>query len=248
MSRLAPLDSIVGIAVVDSRAGAQDSPVRRWGALAPTSARLGCRDPPAEDFAGRLIGRGISPFILVCASAIIQCGRMARAGLPLLFVSFVLAGCAGTVNPPTLTSGSITQFDPGNAAVGQVSAVAAPGVTMQPEDLSRISRQVRTELASRYPNRLMAEDRSRRSGEVSVKLVFTQYDKGDAFARAMLAGLGQIHISAGVLLIDDIPGKTVATFAVSKTFAWGGLYGGTTRIEDVESGFARSVAEIFKKA
>jgi hypothetical protein len=170
-----------------------------------------------------------------------------RAGLALLFVSIVLAGCAGAVNPPTLTSAPTTRFDPGNAAIAQVSAVAAPGVAMKPEDLSRISREVQAELASRYTDRLMAAGGPRRSAAVNVKLVFIRYDKGDAFARAMLAGLGQIHIDANVLLIDASNDRTVATFAVSKTFAWGGLYGATTRVEDVETGFARSVAEIFKK-
>ena len=37
---------------------------------------------------------------------------------------------------------------------------------------------------------------------VNVKLVFTEYDKGNAFARFMLAGLGQIRIGANVLLIE----------------------------------------------
>ncbi len=126
--------------------------------------------------------------------------------------------------------------------------MAAPGVVMTPEDLSHIAREVQVELASRYPDRLMAAGGSRRSGAVNVKLVITRFDKGDAIARAMLAGLGQIHIDGNVLLVDVSTGRTVATFAVSKTFAWGGLYGATTSIEDVEAGFARSVAEIFKKA
>lgn len=165
----------------------------------------------------------------------------------MLLVSVALAGCAGTVNPPTQISVSTTKFDPGAAAIGQVSAVAAPGVMMTPEDLSHIAREVQVELASRYPDRLVAAGGSRRSGAVNVKLVITRFDKGDAIARAMLAGLGQIHIDGNVLLADVSTEKTVATFAVSKTFAWGGLYGATTSIDDVEAGFARSVAEIFKK-
>jgi hypothetical protein len=60
----------------------------------------------------------------------------------------------------------------------------------------------------------------------------------------MLAGLGQIHIEADVSMIDTQGGATLGTWQVSKTFAFGGLYGGTTNIRDVERGFARSVAEV----
>jgi Domain of unknown function (DUF4410) len=175
-----------------------------------------------------------------------QIGRALRGVLALLLVSLTLAACAGTVNAPTLTSAP-TKFDPATAAIGRVSAEAAPGVVMTPEDLRRISGMVQAELASSYPDRVIAAGGPRRSGGVNVKLLFTQYDAGNAVARLMLAGLGQIHIDAKVLLTDVTTGRTVATFEASKTFAWGGLYGGSTKIEDVEVGFARSVAEIFQK-
>ena|SRR6266480_7969501 len=77
---------------------------------------------------------------------------------------------------------------------------------------------------------------------MNVKLVFTKYDNGNAFARFMLAGFGQIRISANVLLIEPTNNQTVGEFEVSKDFSFGGVYGGTTRVEDVEDGFARSVA------
>ena len=68
---------------------------------------------------------------------------------------------------------------------------------------------------------MIAAGGSRRPGAVNMKLVFTEYDKGDAFARAMLAGLGQIHIAAKVLLTDVTTGRSVASFEASKTFASG---------------------------
>jgi hypothetical protein len=77
-----------------------------------------------------------------------------------------------------------------------------------------------------------------------VKIVFTQYDDGNAFARFMLMGLGQIHIDGTVTFSDAASGQQIARYNVSKDFAFGGLYGGVTRIEDVEKGFARSVAAI----
>ena len=58
----------------------------------------------------------------------------------------------------------------------------------------------------------------------------------------MLAGLGQIHIDASVRLVKTENKEKVSEFLVSKTFAWGGLYGGITRIEDIEPAFAEGIA------
>ena len=79
--------------------------------------------------------------------------------------------------------------------------------------------------------------------EFEIPVLVTRYDKGNAFARFMLAGLGQIHIDGkvSVLLLPDR--KKVAEFDIDKTFAWGGIYGGVTSIEDVEQGFAEGVAK-----
>lgn len=58
----------------------------------------------------------------------------------------------------------------------------------------------------------------------------------------MLAGLGQMHIDADVALIDPATDEQVAKYDVTKTFAWGGMYGGFTGIKDIEDGFAKAVA------
>ena len=57
----------------------------------------------------------------------------------------------------------------------------------------------------------------------------------------MLIGLGQLHVDATVRLLE-LPAKKVGEFTINKTFAWGGLYGGMTNMEDVERGFAEGVA------
>lgn len=79
---------------------------------------------------------------------------------------------------------------------------------------------------------------------VKATIVLKRYEKGNAFARAMLAGLGQIHIDGDLLLEDPEKKELLAKYEIKKTFAWGGIYGGTTTIEDVEVGFAESVASI----
>ncbi len=117
---------------------------------------------------------------------------------------------------------------------------------MQSYDLERVRQLVQDDLAAAYADRVVAAG-AHAPGEVKVDMNFTAYDPGNAFARFMLAGLGQIHIAATVRLIDVTSGNVVASYSVAKTFAWGGVYGGSTTIEDVEDGFAESVVAVFKK-
>jgi hypothetical protein len=125
-----------------------------------------------------------------------------------------------------------------------VSAEASPGVVMTRVDLDRISHRVQAELAAVYPNRILAQSNPPPSGGVDVKLVFTEYAKGNALTWLMPAGLGQIRIDANVFLIEPASNRTVGEFGVSMDFAFGCLYVGTTTVEDVEDGF--SLAAIFK--
>ena len=59
----------------------------------------------------------------------------------------------------------------------------------------------------------------------------------------MLAGIGRIHVDAKVTVYALPNRKKKAEFDIDKTFAWGGIYGAVTSIEDVEQGFADGVAE-----
>ena len=79
-----------------------------------------------------------------------------------------------------------------------------------------------------------------------MKITFTRYDEGNAFGRFMLAGLGQIYIEGDVVLFDSQTMQAVASYKISKDFSFGGIYGGTTTIRDVEKGFALSVADAIK--
>jgi hypothetical protein len=73
--------------------------------------------------------------------------------------------------------------------------------------------------------------------------VIKRYDEGDSFARAMLAGLGQMHIDADLCVSEYASKETLGTCEITKTFGWGGIYGAATRIEDIEDGFAQAVAD-----
>jgi|CXWL01.1.fsa_nt_gi hypothetical protein len=77
-----------------------------------------------------------------------------------------------------------------------------------------------------------------------VTIQITDYDKGNAFLRFLLAGLGQIHIDGKLTLEDRDKIEQLGKYDVSKTFAWGGIYGLSIKIEEVEDGFAETVVEI----
>ena len=79
------------------------------------------------------------------------------------------------------------------------------------------------------------------------KIIFTDYDAGNAFARAMLAGLGQIHIDAEITLKRGDTNELLGIEEVTKTFAWGGIYGASTHIIDVEEGFSEAVVAALLK-
>jgi hypothetical protein len=76
----------------------------------------------------------------------------------------------------------------------------------------------------------------------AVELHLTRYEKGNKVARFMLAGLGQIHIDGKVDLYQMPEHKLIGEFDLQKTFAWGGVYGASTSIEEIETTFADGVA------
>lgn len=171
---------------------------------------------------------------------------MRRRLLPLLLlgVASLLAACAGDVNKPT----AVQAMDPARRAdlrIVDITAAVRQGVVMTPSDLARMVEQVRAEIGAKYPAAMQPPVPG--STQARLHMEFTLYDEGNAFARFMLAGLGQIHIEADVAMVDAASGQPLARWQVSKTFAFGGLYGGTTNIQDVEKGFARSVAEVMNE-
>ena len=83
------------------------------------------------------------------------------------------------------------------------------------------------------------------NGALKMNIHFTKFDRGNALAHGLLMGAGQIVIEADVTLSDST-GKVSADYKVAKDFALGGVAGATTNVDDVEEGFAKSVASIVK--
>jgi len=171
--------------------------------------------------------------------------RGLRVSMLAVLVALLLSACAGSVTAPSVVQAMAPEKKSG-ARISDVTAEAAPGIAMTQYDFDRISAEVKAEIASAVPGALVATGTPADRPPMKIKLFFTQYDGGNAFARLMLAGLGQIRITGNVTFVDGATGEIVGKYEVSKIFSFGGIYGATTRIEDVEVGFAKSVAEILK--
>jgi hypothetical protein len=152
--------------------------------------------------------------------------------------AIALTGCASTAPKP--------QFAQKIVADARISAADTTAVTVDaPEDV-KILPEEKVRLAHKIQDKINV----RKSANVavgapksySVELHLTRYQKGSAVARFMLAGLGQIHID-GTVDVYQMPGHTrVGEFDLKKTFAWGGAYGASTSIEEIETTFADGVA------
>jgi hypothetical protein len=129
----------------------------------------------------------------------------------------------------------------------EITAEKAEGVEMTPEALNRIVSLVATKVQTKAPGRFEKVNASAPAA-VRYTMTFTKYAKGNAFARAMLAGLGQIHIYADVTVTDTAKNEVIGKYKITKTFALGGIYGASTRVEDCEDGFTEGMVDLILKA
>ena len=135
---------------------------------------------------------------------------------------------------------------------------AKAGVEIPEHEQIRVATLVKQALESRAPGRFVfvkevkkASKMAPTSGEpgpqapktVLMHILFTEYDQGDAFARFMIAGAGQIRIGTDVALRDQATDELLGRYEVSKQFAFGGIYGASTDMEDVEEGLALGIAD-----
>lgn len=156
---------------------------------------------------------------------------------------FLLSACAGSVATPVPVA-ALAPEQKSSLKLAEITDEAAPGVVMASYDLDRILQLVKAEISKAHPDIWVAANAAPGAPPAKVKIIITRYDSGNAFARFMLAGLGQIYLEGDVIFSDAATGQELAKYQVSKDFAFGGMYGGITNIQDVEKGFAASVAEI----
>ena len=173
----------------------------------------------------------------------------AKSDLQIIFTTIILSlisyGCASTPAShktlQTLEQGVVlTKYE--NL---EIQTNAQSNVAISDSEMERIANHIKTQLLTNKPNCFSEiSDNCSEPSTLVLNIKFTKYEKGNAFARAMLAGLGQIHIDANVTIQDKTTQKILAKHEVKKTFAWGGVYGGSTRIEDLEPAFAEAIVQI----
>jgi hypothetical protein len=152
-------------------------------------------------------------------------------------VAMSLGACAGTVPGADFTRPLPADLVLAASDTVAVRMDAVEGVEMLATEKARLEEKV----AAAVGRRKAGNPGGGRAFEI--RGTVTDYSKGNAFARAMLAGLGQMHIDATVALHDAASQESLCEFELSKTFAWGGIYGASTSIEDIEDTFAEGVAE-----
>lgn len=156
--------------------------------------------------------------------------------------ALLLSGCAGTASKPTaLTALSADQLS--TIHIANITSDMEKGVIMTNADLNNINDKIRAYINAGSPG-VMVDPST--GDALTLKVHYTRYDEGNAAARAIMIGFGQIHIDATVSLVRA-DGTSVGEYQVKKTFALGGIVGALTSTEDVQGGFAKSVAEIVKK-
>lgn len=157
--------------------------------------------------------------------------------LPFIF-AIALTGCAGSVPKATFVQPPKKDavVDSNDSTI--VSVSTSSGVEMLDQEKTRLSQVIAQNINEKKSINSAGSEENAYEVDVNV----TRYEKGNAFARAMHAGLGQIHIDARVRLLTGETHEKLSEFDIKKTFAWGGVYGATTRIDDVEPAFAEGIA------
>jgi hypothetical protein len=133
-----------------------------------------------------------------------------------------------------------------------IQADAVPAAQCTSADLSRITQLTKAKVEELAPGRFRTiavvgpgEATSATGGMpyLNADLTLTCYDRGDAAARFLMAGLGQMQITGELMLSEQPVDRPVGRYNIDKSFAWGGIYGATTDIEDIEAAFAEATAE-----
>lgn len=150
----------------------------------------------------------------------------------------MLVGCASTAPKANFSQAIATESRVMATDEISVNVDAATGVEMLPSDKTLLAEIIK----QKVDQRKIANVREGEKREYEVDLKVTRFAKGNAFARAMLAGLGQIHLDGEVTLVSLPDRKEEGKFTLSKTFAWGGVYGAATSMEDIEKTFGDAVA------
>jgi hypothetical protein len=158
--------------------------------------------------------------------------------LVLVLFTALLGGCASTAPQakfakPMAADARIRASDTEN-----VTLTAADTVKAIPQERDRVKQKI----AARIDERKLTNPQEGAPRTFEVEVFVSRYEKGNAFGRALMPGVGQIHLD-GTISVFQMPGhELLEQFDMQKTFAWGGIYGGVTTMETIEDTFADAVA------
>ena len=158
--------------------------------------------------------------------------------LSLVATASLLAGCAGSVPDAEFRRALAPENRICEKDTAEVKVSAASGVELVDRVRTRIEQKIKLAINKQKAGSLCNTPQSR---NFNLETKITRYEEGNAFARAMLAGLGQIHVDGDSVM--NLAGQLVTDFSVSKTFAFGGVYGASVNVEEIENTFSEAVAK-----
>jgi Domain of unknown function (DUF4410) len=150
----------------------------------------------------------------------------------------LLAGCATTTPKAQFSKGEAASIRIAPTDLVKVGVDASQNVQILPSEEDRIAQDIEKKIEDKKLKNPQSSEQKRYDVDVHL----TRYQKGSKVARFMLAGLGQMHIDGEVDIFEMPEHRLIETFGMSKTFAWGGAYGASTSIMDIEDTFADGVA------
>jgi hypothetical protein len=161
-----------------------------------------------------------------------------RGLLVLAAVSTLIVGCAGTPPQPKFEHTMVVDSRITASDTADVVIQTADKVNVLPVERERVAEKIKAKIEERK----LKNPGTPSPRAMQVVLEITRYEKGNAFARAMLAGLGQIHLDGKISVYRMPDHVLLEDFDLQKTFAWGGVYGASTSMEQIEDTFADGVA------
>lgn len=151
--------------------------------------------------------------------------------------ALILSGCATSGGKPNYSRNLSPDARVISADKIKTEVTSTSQVTIAPYEKERFAQKIDAAIRSR------AQRGTRTGRNYLIVVNLTKYKKGNAFARAMMAGLGSMRMEASVSLYSMPAKKLEGQFSMEKNFNWGGIYGAVTNIENVEEDFAKSLAE-----
>jgi hypothetical protein len=164
----------------------------------------------------------------------------ASALVALAITTLILSGCAGvpfTPLQPPPAGYAADKFD-----FLAVSVAPHEGVELLAPDKERLTQSIIKQAQASHLGHFKGFNPVESSPNTLVlEVEMTRYEKGNAAARLMLAGLGQIHVDGLVTVKNKDTGAMLGKYAVQRTYFGGGLMGATTSVEQIETQFAVGV-------